>query len=89
VVVSAQVAVYPLRQVRLSPAIQAVADALAAAGLESHVGPMSTLVTGEVGGLFAALQAAFVAAAEHGPVVLTLTLSNACPVPEPPAAPRG
>jgi uncharacterized protein YqgV (UPF0045/DUF77 family) len=81
---SAQIAVYPLRQPRLSPAVQAVGDALTGAGLQTEVGPMSTLVTGEVDRLFSALQAAFVRAAAHGPVVLTVTLSNACPVDIPP-----
>jgi uncharacterized protein YqgV (UPF0045/DUF77 family) len=84
-VTSAQIAIYPLRQARLSPAVQAVGDALVSAGLHPAVGPMSTLVTGEVERLFAALQAAFVRAAAQGPVVLTITLSNACPVD---AAPR-
>jgi uncharacterized protein YqgV (UPF0045/DUF77 family) len=80
---SAQVAIYPLRQARLSPAVQAVGDALVAAGLHPEVGPMSTLVTGEVDRLFAALQMAFVRAAEQGPVVLTVTLSSACPIDAP------
>jgi uncharacterized protein YqgV (UPF0045/DUF77 family) len=65
--------------------VQAVSDALVSAGLQPEVGPMSTVVTGEVERLFAALQAAFVRAAAQGPVVLTITLSNACPVD---AAPR-
>jgi hypothetical protein len=43
-------------------------------------------VTGEVERLFAALQAAFVRAAAEGPVVLTVTLSNACPIGIPPSA---
>jgi uncharacterized protein YqgV (UPF0045/DUF77 family) len=84
-VASAQVAIYPLRQPRLSPAVQAVGDALVCAGLQPETGPMSTLVTGEVERLFAALQTAFVRAAAQGPVVLSITLSNACPVD----APRG
>jgi uncharacterized protein YqgV (UPF0045/DUF77 family) len=84
-VASAQIAIYPLRQPRLSPAVQAIGDALVSAGLRPEVGPMSTLVTGEVAHLFAALQTAFVRAAAEGPVVLTITLSNACPVD----APRG
>jgi len=83
---SAQIAIYPLRQARLSPAVQAVGDALRTAGLQPEVGPMSTLVTGEVERLFAVLQTAFVRAAEQGPVVLTVTLSNACPVDVPPRA---
>jgi len=78
--ISAQISVYPLRQERFSPAIEAVTQALAKAGLHSEVGPMSTLVTGEAQAVFAALYEAFVAAATTGHVVLTVTLSNACPV---------
>ena len=78
--ISAQLSVYPLRQDQLSPAIQAIADALMAAGLQPHIGPMSTVVTGEVAAVFAALQQAFVRAAASGDVVMTVTLSNACPV---------
>jgi uncharacterized protein YqgV (UPF0045/DUF77 family) len=83
---SAQVAIYPLRQARLSPAVQAVGDALVGAGLQPETGPMSTLVTGEVERLFPALQTAFVRAAAQGPVVLSITLSNACPVDAGPRA---
>jgi uncharacterized protein YqgV (UPF0045/DUF77 family) len=80
---SAQIAIYPLRQARLSPAVQAVGDALRTAGLQPEMGPMSTLVTGEVERLFEALQAAFIRAATEGPVILTVTLSNACPIDTP------
>jgi uncharacterized protein YqgV (UPF0045/DUF77 family) len=78
--VSAQVAVYPLRQDRLSPAISAVDAALRAAGLDPEVGPMSTIVTGDAADVFSALQEAFVRAADLGHVVMTVTISNACPV---------
>jgi hypothetical protein len=43
---------------------------------------MSTLVTGEADVVFTALREAFVRAATLGHVVMTLTLSNACPVSE-------
>jgi uncharacterized protein YqgV (UPF0045/DUF77 family) len=79
-IVSAQVAIYPLRQERLTPTIAAVRDALVAAGLTPEVGPMSTTVTGEVAAVFSALQNAFAQAAGHGHVVMTVTVSNACPV---------
>jgi uncharacterized protein YqgV (UPF0045/DUF77 family) len=79
-VISVQVSLYPLRQVHLSPAIQAVRDALTAAGLQPQVGPMSTMVTGEATVVFAALHDAFGRAAATGQVVMTVTLSNACPV---------
>jgi uncharacterized protein YqgV (UPF0045/DUF77 family) len=78
--VSAQVSIYPLRQERLSPAIAAVTDALTAAGLRPEIGPMSTLVSGPADAVFAALQDAFLRAGASGPVVLQVTLSNACPV---------
>ena len=81
-VISAQISIYPLRQERLSPAVQAVSQALTDAGLQPEVGPMSTLVTGEAGAVFSALHRAFVQAAATGHVVMTLTLSNACPVAE-------
>jgi uncharacterized protein YqgV (UPF0045/DUF77 family) len=84
-VISAQVSLYPLRQERLSPAIQAVRETLTAAGLQPQSGPMSTLVMGEAVTVFAALQEAFARAAALGAVVMTVTVSNACPVCEDPA----
>jgi uncharacterized protein YqgV (UPF0045/DUF77 family) len=78
--ISAQISIYPLRQERLSPAIQAVSKALTGTGLQPEVGSMSTLVTGEADVVFAALREAFIQAAATGHVVLTVTLSNACPV---------
>jgi len=80
VTVSAQISLYPLRQERLGPAIEAVREALEREGLAAEVGPMSTLVTGEAGRIFAALQRGFEEAAARGPVALVITLSNACPV---------
>lgn len=79
-IVSAQVSIYPLRQDRLSPAIAAVSDALQAAGLRPEVGPMSTLVTGETIAVFRGLEDAFSRAGALGHVVMTITVSNACPV---------
>jgi uncharacterized protein YqgV (UPF0045/DUF77 family) len=78
--VSAQISVYPLRQERLSPAVQAVSDALRSAGLSPEVGSMSTIVTAEADAIFAALREGFVRAAAAGHVVMTVTVSNACPV---------
>ncbi len=81
-VISAQISIYPLGQERLSPAVQAVSQKLTDAGLQPEVGPMSTLVTGEPAVVFGALQSAFLAAAATGHVVMTVTISNACPVSE-------
>jgi uncharacterized protein YqgV (UPF0045/DUF77 family) len=79
-VLSAQISLYPLRQERLSPAIEQLRERLAAGGLQPAVGPMSTLVTGEAEPLFAALRDGFLQAATTGHVVMTVTVSNACPV---------
>ncbi len=79
-VISTQISVYPLRQDRLTPAIDAVRRALEARGLHPEIGPMSTLVTGDAEVVFAALHEAFVQAATTGHVVMAVSLSNACPV---------
>lgn len=78
--VSAQISLYPLRQDHLTPAIREMQDALAAAGLDVTPGPMSTLVTGDGAAVFDALKTAFLRAAATGHVVMTATISNACPV---------
>jgi uncharacterized protein YqgV (UPF0045/DUF77 family) len=78
--VSAQISVYPLRQERLGPAVEAVRVALESRGLEPEVGAMSTLVTADAESLFDALRDAFERAATTGPVAMVLTVSNACPV---------
>jgi uncharacterized protein YqgV (UPF0045/DUF77 family) len=79
-IVSAQVAIYPLRQERLTPAITAVSRALEAAGLRPQLGAMSTMVTGEAVAVFRALEEAFAEAGAIGHVVMNVTVSNACPV---------
>jgi len=78
-VISAQVSLYPLRTEHLGPAIDAFAEALREAGLHVEPGAMSTLVVGETGALFAALEAAFAAASAKADVVMQVTVSNACP----------
>ena len=78
--ISVQISVYPLRQEHLSPAIDAVKEALEARGLQPQIGAMSTLVTGEAESVFVALHEAFDRAAATGHVVMTVTVSNACPV---------
>jgi uncharacterized protein YqgV (UPF0045/DUF77 family) len=78
--ISALVAIYPLRQQRLTPAIEALTDAFKVRGLAAEVGPMSTMVLGDAETIFTALRDGFVRAAETGHVVMTVTVSNACPV---------
>ena len=81
-IVSAQISVYPLRQDRLAPAIEAVRAALAGHGISPEVGAMSTIAVGEDAAVFAALRDAFATAAALGDVVMTVTVSNACPIAE-------
>lgn len=78
---TAQVSIYPLRQPHLSPAIQAMLDSLRRHGLEVEPGPMSTLAWGEDNALFQGLRDAFLAASQDGEAVMTVTVSNACPLP--------
>ena len=84
-VVSAQVSLYPLGQGDLAPAIAAFVAELREQGLPCKIGAMSTLVWGDAVAVFAALQQAYAAAVAHGPAVLQITLSNACPLPGGPA----
>jgi uncharacterized protein YqgV (UPF0045/DUF77 family) len=78
--VSAQISVYPLRQERIGPAVDAVRLELEQQGLEPEVGPMSTLVSADAERLFTALRDAFERASATGPVAMVVTVSNACPV---------
>ena len=78
--ISAQVAMYPLRQPRLSTAIAALMEAFMLHGLSAETGSMSTTVVGEADAVFSALRDGFVRAAATGHVVMTVTVSNACPV---------
>jgi len=83
-VISAQVSLYPLRQASIGPAIRTAARIFHERDLQAHVGEMSTVVWGEECVVFDALQEAFHQATERGDVVMTVTLSNACPSPEEP-----
>ncbi len=77
--VSAQISIYPLRQEKLTPAVNAVREALEERRLAPDVGPMGTAVTGDSAAVFSGIQQAFEAAAAKGDTVVTVTLSNACP----------
>ena len=81
-VMSAQVSLYPLRQVSIGTPVREAVRVFHDHNLKTRMGAMSTLVWGEEQEIFAALQEAFHRAAEHGDVVMTVTLSNACPSPE-------
>lgn len=79
--IAAQVSLYPLRQESLSPAIDQALWIFRKHGLDVEPGAMSTMITGDDAAVFAALQETFRRVAEQGHVVMTVTVSNACPVP--------
>lgn len=80
--ITAQVSIYPLRQDKLSPAINATLEAFEKDGVESQTGAMSTLIWGDDEKVFAALIDAFRKAASLGEAVMVTTISNACPLPQ-------
>jgi uncharacterized protein YqgV (UPF0045/DUF77 family) len=81
--ITAQVSIYPLLRSHLAPAIDRALAARRGAGLEVSPGAMSTIVAGDDTAVFAALQLAFAAAgAGDEPVVMVVTVSNACPLPD-------
>jgi len=82
-VISAQLSVYPLGEENVSAYISSFCSTLAREGVHPTVGPMSTLVTGDADQVFRALQTAFEQVAGSAHVVLTATISNACPVVPP------
>ena len=78
--VTAQISIYPLRAASLSSIINEALLVFNKFGLEVHPGSMSTLISGDNEMLWAALNNAFSAAAGQGKVVMTVTVSNACPL---------
>ena len=79
---AAQISLYPLRQSHLSPAISNAVGILREHGLEVSPGTMSSLASGDDEALFAAIKDIFRKSSERGDVVMVVTLSNACPVPQ-------
>jgi uncharacterized protein YqgV (UPF0045/DUF77 family) len=80
--ISVQISVYPLGIEDLMPGIGAFLSVLRARGVEYEFGPMSTVIHGEADQVWPALQEGFAAAeSAAGRVVMTMTVSNACPVP--------
>ena len=80
--ITAQVSLYPLRQESLAPAIGEALQVFQESALEVAPDTMSTLLVGDDTTVFAALQEAFCLAAEQSQVVMVVTFSSACPVPD-------
>jgi uncharacterized protein YqgV (UPF0045/DUF77 family) len=64
----------------LSPTIETAWKILDNSQLTIDKGGMSTIVTGEVDGVFRTLKKVFLQSAEKGPVSMVVTFSNACPI---------
>jgi uncharacterized protein YqgV (UPF0045/DUF77 family) len=79
--ISAQVSLYPLRQLELGPTIRVAWHSFQAHGLRMKQGAMSTTLWGEEDEVWAAFRGAFDRAAGEGEAVMVTTLSNACPRP--------
>jgi len=77
--IQATVAVYPLGQTDNSSITLAI-ERLRTASVVASVRSMHTEIAGEADAVFAALREAFEAAASRGGVVMTVSVSNACPV---------
>jgi uncharacterized protein YqgV (UPF0045/DUF77 family) len=78
--ISAQISLYPLRQQRLSPAIEMAWKILEDYHLDLRKGEMSTLVSGDADEVFGAIKEVFLHTGKKGPVSMVVTFSNACPV---------
>jgi len=78
--VSIQVSFYALDGANLATALKRFVSVLDAHGLDYEVGAMSTVVRGELDGIFAALRDAYEQASEGTAAVMVMTVSNACPV---------
>jgi uncharacterized protein YqgV (UPF0045/DUF77 family) len=78
--IRAQSSVYPLRQTHLGLTVDTVRQQLATHGLHPEIGAMSTQVVGDAEVVFAAFRDAFIRIASDAQVVMTITVSNACPI---------
>jgi uncharacterized protein YqgV (UPF0045/DUF77 family) len=73
------VTVHPLGQADFA-AVDLAIERLRAAGVLAEVRAMQTEIVGDEDAVFAALRDAFEAAAASGGIVMTVSISNACPV---------
>ena len=79
-VVQAEVSLYPLGTDSLSEGIDTFLDQFKGRPLEVSTGAMSTVIVGELAETYEAITAAFASAADRGPAVLVVKVSNACPL---------
>lgn len=79
--VTVQLALYPLGVDDLAPVLTDALEPVRKSGVRLEIGRMSSFIEGTQEDVFAALQAAFAAAASRGRTVLVVTVSNACSGP--------
>lgn len=79
--VSVQVSFYPLGEADLTSAIDRFLAVLRQHELTCEVGTMSTVIWGDLDAVFVALRDAYEQASSGNATVMTLTVSNACPIP--------
>lgn len=77
--IQAEISLYPLQTQEIGKTIDGFVGELECAGLTVRKGNMSTLLSGDVDAVFAAVGKAFTTVADGGQVVLILKASNACP----------
>jgi uncharacterized protein YqgV (UPF0045/DUF77 family) len=80
--VSVQISFYPLGTGNVNSAVDEFLDSLRRDGLALEVGSMSTVVWGNAAEVFDAIRRAYELTAATRAAVLTMTVSNACPVPD-------
>jgi len=79
--ISAQVSLYPLKQLDIYPTINETIELFKDYGLTVVPSTMSTVIVGSEELLWKAMYDAFLLASQHGETVMLLTVSNACPKP--------
>lgn len=78
--IQAEISLYPLGETGLSTRIDGFVAGLERSGLTVEPGRMSTVISGESAKVFAVFQDAFESDAACGGTVMTVKVSNACPV---------
>ncbi len=80
--IQAEISLYTLGAKSQSPAINDLINVLIKQGIKIEPGKMSSIISGDSDKLFPALQEAFEKVSENSQIVMTLKISNACPVPD-------
>lgn len=85
--ITPQASLCPLEQAAISPTTDLTIAVLQSSGLVVEVNAVSTILAGDPVAVFATLRDAFAWASAEGAAVMTITVSNARPLPERPASP--